>query len=577
MRYEEQRRQRINSSYLVPKYQFRYRFEDVDVIYDASHLLLTHLYHSFTANEIDKSRLETFLKTFIPTFFDIDRDTFQAAMSDIYETTPPNEEAEDEAANNDDNAGRGRRGGKGKNSNLLRGVLERGRQGQKEDSVLDSKETTPDVHSNDEDTPASTGTPTDQPIRVDEAEHRWLSHPRTGNETADLNVPFKREDFHLYASLNIYCFFRMFEMLYTRLLKLKASEKTVKEDVYRAELHKPAHDLKLIDRKPSDFFTDVGPCANYYRQTFTMCEEVVKGELDAIHLEETLRRFYMDSGWQLYGFDKMLAALLRFALNILVSDNKDKSLDIINHFYKDRKEDETTHQAELSYRKQVEKLTKEGDIYRIRYVSDFMLRLSFVVNYYLQNRPSRAATIQIFKKDDKTYQSDELAAQARWSYYISTYSMLDPTEGIPHTRTHFPLLRRNMPKPLTEDEDRTNAYGTPQWNEDRLVFRIAPHNYRIMWDPDTYEWWVHNAQFQKRGLGAYEELSKERKRKFEDAFGERGSLILKREGEKLDEEIEEFRRWVNGGPADARDRAVTRQRVGGLDGADDGDEVMGGT
>ena len=370
VRYEEQRRQRINSSYFVPKYQFRYRFEDVEVIHDASHLLLTHLYHSFTANDIDKSRLETFLKTFIPIFFDIDRDTFQAAMSDIYETTPPNEEAEDEVANNDDSAGRGRRGGKGKNSNLLRGVLERGRQGQKEDSVLESKETTPDVHSNDEDTPASTGTPTDQLPRVDEAEHRWLSHPSTGNKTADLNVPFKRDDFHLYASLNIYCFFRMFEMLYERLTKLKGSEKTVKDDVQRSEMIKPAHELRLIDRKPSDFFTDVSPSANYYRQTLTMCEEVVKGELDAVHLEDTLRRFYMDSGWLLYGFDKMLAALLRFALNILISDNKDKSLDIINYFYKDRKEDETTHQAELTYRKQVEKLTKEGDIYRIRYVSN---------------------------------------------------------------------------------------------------------------------------------------------------------------------------------------------------------------
>ena len=370
VRYEEQRRQRITSPYFVPKYQFRYKFEDMDVIHDASHLILTHLYHTFPANDIDKSRLETFIKTFIPTFFDIDRDSFQAGMSDVFESTPPNEEAEEEVINNEDSgAGRGRRGGKGKNSNLLRGVLERGRQGQKEDSVSESKETTPDVHSNDEDTPGSTGTPTDRPPRVDEAEHRWLSHPSTGNKTADLNVPFKRDDFHLYASLNIYCFFRMFEMLYDRLTRLKGTEKTVKDDVQRSETFKPAHELRLIDKRPSDFFNDVSPSANFYRQIVSMCEEVVKGELEPVHLEDTLRRFYIDSGWLFYSFDKMLGALLRFALNILVSDNKDKSLDIINLFYKDRKEDETTHQAELTYRKQVEKFTKEGDIYRIRYVS----------------------------------------------------------------------------------------------------------------------------------------------------------------------------------------------------------------
>ena len=370
VRYEEQRRQRIAPWNNVPKYQFKYRFDDVDVIYDACHLILTHLHYMYSANEVDKTRLETFIKTFIPTFFDIDRDTFQARMSDIDDATPPNEEAEDDAANNDDaSGGRSRRPGNVRKSNLLRGVLERGRQGQKEDSVLESKETTPDIHSNDEDTPASTGTPTENPTRVDETEHRWMNHPSTGNKTADLNVPFKRDDFHLYASLNIYCFFRMFEMLYARLSNIKSNERHVHEDVQRAKMAKTAHELGLVEKKPSDYFADTSPSANYYRQILAMCEDVVKQEMDAPQLEETLRRFYIDSGWQLYSFDKMLAALLRFALQILVSDNKDKSLDIINLFYKDRKDDETTHQAELTYRKQVEKLTKDGDIYRIRYVS----------------------------------------------------------------------------------------------------------------------------------------------------------------------------------------------------------------
>ena len=100
-----------------------------------------------------------------------------------------------------------------------------------------------------------------------------------------------------------------------------------------------------------------------------MCESVVRNELELSALEDTLRRFYLQKGWQLYNFDKITSATLRFASNILVSDNKDKILDIINLFYKDRKEDETTHDAELMYRKQVEKLSKDGDIYRITYVS----------------------------------------------------------------------------------------------------------------------------------------------------------------------------------------------------------------
>ena len=367
VKYEEQRRQRLASWHNVPRYQLEYEFKDMDVICDACHLILTQL-NVYNGTEVDKIRLESLITTFIPTFFDIDRDTFQDRMSDIYDKTPPNEEAEDESINNEDsNTMRGRKNANGRKSNLLRGVLDRSRQAPKEESILESKETTPD-QSHDEDTPASTGTPTEYPSRIDEAEFRWTT--AASGKAADRDVPFKRDYFHLYASLNIYCFFRVFQMLYDRLLNIKLNEESIKADVRCAELQKAADELNLTEKKPSEYFADVSPSANYYRQILTMCEDVVKQEEDLSALEEMLRRFYMQKGWLLFNFDKMLQSLLRFALSIHVSDNRDKSLDIINLFYKDRKDDETTHQAELTYRKQVEKLAKDGDIYRIRYVRE---------------------------------------------------------------------------------------------------------------------------------------------------------------------------------------------------------------
>ncbi len=302
-------------------------------------------------------------------------------MSDVYDATPTIEEVDDDSFAVEEQAvGRGRRAMNGRRGNLLRGVLDRGQpsktsQKEKDDAGLDqSKETTPDVQSMDEDVMTSQSTPTEQPTRNDTAEHRWMEHPSTGNthnrQNINYNEPFKRENYNLYASANIYCFCRMFEMLYQRLALIKENEKEVHEVVRRSRMAKPAYDLKLIDKKPSDFFSDVSLNANYYRQILKMCEEVAKGDnSDMGHLEETLRQFYLQNGWSLHSFDKMIAALLRFALQILVSDNKDKSLDIINLFYKDRKDSETTHQAELTYRKQVEKLVKDGDIFRIRYVS----------------------------------------------------------------------------------------------------------------------------------------------------------------------------------------------------------------
>lgn len=143
--------------------------------------------------------------------------------------------------------------------------------------------------------------------------------------------------------------------------------------------------------------------------------------------------------------------------------------------------------------------------------------------------------------------------------------MRDATEGVMIKDTRLPFFKRNLPPMLADDEDYANAYGSPQWNEDGLIIRVIPGNYHIQYDPDTYEWWVHNNHVRKRGLGAYDEASTERKANFQRMFGENGTLMTRKEGAKLDEANEEFRQWINDGPADVRH------------GARDADEVMGGT
>jgi paired amphipathic helix protein Sin3a len=113
----------------------------------------------------------------------------------------------------------------------------------------------------------------------------------------------------------------------------------------------------------------VGRGANYYRQVLEMMHEVLENQLDIAQFEEMLRHFYLHSGWQLFAFDKLLGAISRFALAAVASDVKDKSGDMLQLFYKDREREETTHQNEINYRKQVEKLAKDGEVFRIVYVS----------------------------------------------------------------------------------------------------------------------------------------------------------------------------------------------------------------
>ena len=197
----------------------------------------------------------------------------------------------------------------------------------------------------------------------------------------------------------------------------------------------------------------------------------------------------------------------------------------------------------------------------------------------VQNRISRQVLVSLFKREEKTYQADELAVHQRWSYYISTFSMRDQTEGVKLSDIQLPFLKRNLPPMLADEEEYNNTYGIPQWNQDGLVITIqppahppnSPRAYKLLYEEYTSDWWVHNSSVRKRGLGAYAEVTKERKEKFNAIFGEKGTLITGNSGTELDKETEEFNRWIRDGPP------AQPRPEGGVDGAHDGDEVMGGT
>lgn len=569
VQYETQRRDKIIPWKKPLPYQLLYTFKEEEAIHDACHLILTHLHNSDKIHDEDKRRLEKFLTTFIPSFFGFDPEAFQAQMLDTHDSSPLVEEMEDELLNEEVSSGRPRRAVNGKKGNLLRGVLERGKTG-KDPNGRDSKESTPDISSMDEDGVTSIETPQERP-QVDLMDYRWMEHPNVG--ALDPKAPFRRETYNLYASINIYCFFRMFQMLYERLVNIKLNEQQVHEDVARCNARKPADNLNLVYKKPSDYFEDTSPSASYYHQVVTMCEDVMKQKTEMAHLEETLRRFYMMKGWQLYSYDKMIAAITRFAMQILVSDNKDKSLDIINLFYSDRAKEDTTHDAEIIYRKQVDKLTKDADIYRISYVSSSQPKPWMETDTSHDQTPkSRRATLSLLRKDDPTFSVDAMEASKQWSYYISAFGMRETTEGIPVEKMHWPYLRRNLPSSQLTEEELNKAY-LPAWSDEGLIARINPETYRIAFaDAWSADRWLHRPQVQKRGLKGMEKASKERKRKMNEEFGLNNLWTKGKSRVEVGRMKEEFRRRVeegfpveasvNGGPADNEDQADDEAMTG---------------
>lgn len=551
------------SGFQVPKYQFEFSFTDPAVLIDATHLLLTFIDRNSAGFGADPQKVMMFIKDFIPVFFGMDRDTFHVYMNELSSGTSPVDEGEDDSSAADDAAtprSSSRKGLTNKKMDLLRDVLERRSEKasriDKEGSAPASRDGTPDAA-------LVPSTPIPDPTETfDVAELKWMEHPGQGNfnqqREYNLNETYEKKAHHLYANLNIFCFFRTFEILYSRLLRIKLHEKDAHDDVRRALIGKPAQELHLIDKVPTDFFYDTDPKANLYQQIVRMCEEVIKGDLETSHLEETLRRYYLRSGYQLYNLEKMFTGVAKFAGAIFNGDSKDRSSDIINLFFKERDKEETTHNQEIQYRKQVERLVKDSEIFRITYVSVY-LHIGKTPSNLLQYPGTQKTTVQLLTPEDATLENEELSQEARWSYYVSAYTMRDPTEGVPFSQMRMPFLKRNLPGKL-EQEEEYNRFYRPLVHQDGLIIRICANSYHILYEPSSYDWWWRPnlpsdelAEEVAKEEGAVKERRRDR---FTEKFVNNPSWAHGLSKDQVDESNQRFRSWIKGTGSEERETSA---------------------
>ena len=557
----EETQSRRKSGLNPPKYQGQMEFKDMDVLLDTTHLLCLYIDRTTSGFGAEPQRLINFVKDFIPAFFSLDRDTFLDYMDELSVGATPAEEMEDNFGA-DDVSNASRKVVNTQKLDLLREALERrvekgnGNGQPKDDVPAISQQPTPDVRA----LSAAASEPEDT---FDVAELKWMSHPDQGNFNLEreytLNEKYKKTVHHMYCNLNILCFLRTFEILYARLLRIKQLEGEAHEQVRRGLLPKPAHELCLIDRFPGDFFYDVDSKANLYKQIVRMCEEVIKGDIDQLHLEETLRRFYMQSGYLLYNLERIFSSITKFVASIFTGDSRDRSSDVANLFFREREKEETTHHQEIQYRKQVERLVKDGDIYRITYVSIFPLLELSMANKVLQLPAERRLTIQVMSAEDSTLDSEDLSSEARWSYYVTAYSMRDPTEGVQFSEMRMPFLKRSLPSKLDEDEEYDRYYRRLQ-HYDGLIIRICANNYTILYQPPSHDWfWRSTAPAIDKDADAETVKAKE-----EEQTREKAALREKRHDrfvekfvnnpnwarglskDKVDESNQQFRSWLNG-------------------------------
>jgi paired amphipathic helix protein Sin3a len=386
-KHEEQRRQRSITG-RTPKYQFSYEFSDHQVITDVLRFMVLYASNSTHHNSHERRRISEFFEKFVTHFFELSSELVADSIAHIDRGTPDDED-DDAAPTELPNGGRGRRQVNGKKNDLRRGVLDKGRNGarvrvQKEGSTTGSKESTPDVESLGEDESAEAA---DDQAAGEVTNDRWATAPpaamavdgsRGMSESESrlkTDQPYKRDEYALYCNQTVFVFFSIFQALYSRLKDIKESEHEARDAGNRAAAYKPAQRLGLLnDRGPE--YALPSPSETYYSKALLLIEEYLSGDVEDAKYQDWLRRHYLRNGWTLYTIVDLLKSLCRLGATCSSVDAKEKTPDLIEQFYINRQNRETTFNLEINMRKQADRYIKDGELFVIYWVSFLFLLLS---------------------------------------------------------------------------------------------------------------------------------------------------------------------------------------------------------
>ncbi len=395
VRYEEMRNEeeKTRTGFTRGKPQYAFVVSDVDAVADALWLVGIYLR---VQDSPETPKLEPFLREFLAMFLGMDYDVLTRKVAERSGGTPINGESSvvDGYASGTEENGE-RRNRKSGKTTLLRQAVDKGSKGKfgrkdREDSSTSmSRASTPDAASRAGDDAATDGMAVNSTATADNSAEakvaataavpqRWFDHPTTEDptsaKTVDPNEPQPRHVYRMWASPSIFCFMRVLMQLYERLQRLKMAEAECRETVKNAKKYKPAMELGINDKLPHEFFADTSPTANYYQQMLDKFVHVLEGDLDFVNdgVDECLRRFYLQNGYPLYAFEKIVQAIVRFGAALVNQEggNKERSWDLLQLWKKDRVKSETSAVQSTDYRKAAEKLIGNNvEKFRIEWVS----------------------------------------------------------------------------------------------------------------------------------------------------------------------------------------------------------------
>lgn len=532
-----QRRLALDASLPRPKvdHQMTYQLDDLNVLVDVVKLSFSFLDRA-AYNKADCDRIESFLRGFLPRLVGIDERVFEEMINGDVVVDEDDEDDESEVATDDESTDGQRRKGRHHND-LRRKVLKIQAESNKTGAEGSAENNADDVEMAD-----ANGTTEAEAGGTSAAKATWAStdasqafDSTTGQtNSVDNAARSARKGVNFFCSTPHYVFVRLLQLLYARLSKMKqlgvemTQERTghgKSADRSKGRANPIALELGLQDPStgPAAIVGATAASANgdqtvsgitlhpsrYYDTLLDLTEKFFDGELDSNTFEESVRYMYGIEGYIVFTIDKVVGALIK-AAQVIMTDNKSQELQGV--LENDRGQDYKDHIARRMKAESI--IGKDENLYRIEWLPN-NATVAQVGTEEEEASLDGTMLIQLLSRDDLTLDEEfeSGTAQEKWLYYISSYTLWTPTEGLLQ-EAKGPFLDRSLKVRREIGDDQGTAYRT----RNGLEIKVCISTYRLFFGQESEDYFARllpksTRDRQDRKMKA---LNKKRVSKFND-------------------------------------------------------------
>ncbi|KAI8071743.1 hypothetical protein BC940DRAFT_293603 [Gongronella butleri] len=438
--------------------QFMFGFPDASVFQDAVRVVYSYIDRQAGFTHHDREKIRTFLRSFLPMCFAVDNVEPEGLVpysdNDDDEMIDEDDDAQSTNTEGDSDSDAARSPSSSsstKNSPSQRRHHRRGRN-QEDDHTMDllrdvltknNASAKPEPNGTTTTTTTTTSASQGEPMDID------LPHPKAHH----------RSVLHFFCNTTFYAFFRLFEMIYGRLLRLKVLDQDYishpKE--HGKKPNKIALQLGLYTSKYDDIDTTKGQ----YQAILDLIDRFFEGEVEPQMFEEATRFLFVTDAYILFTIDKLVHT---FVKQIQAVTTDADSVELIKLFRSDCELETVSPRTMSVYRMRSEEIIGAEE------------------NLYLINFEPRGNVMSIQLVDSDDYML-EPTKEDRYEQYVNSYmDWANSTDGVPSDKVKRAFLQRNLPSDLNEEGllDEGDFYVQSQ-----LQYKIDQETYHMYYITDS--------------------------------------------------------------------------------------------